>query len=116
MRVHRKRERKLRLDQRKKQEVLKRTGRLECEACAFEFEMAYGEWAEGPRINNLRKTQTQETREQPNRSTTHGQFGNCAASFVASRRTSRDTVCHALPSYGCPERAESPSGPLRTVS
>jgi hypothetical protein len=116
MRVHRKRERKLRLDQRKKQEVLKRTGRLECETCAFEFALAYGEWAEGPRVNNLRKTQTQGTKTPSRPRNACATRESCC--FLCS--FARDQPGHALPRFaklGMPRtHSELLSTPLRTVS
>ncbi len=42
----------------------------------------------------------------------HTQRKIVGASFVASARTSHGTVCHALPSLECPERAERPFSTL----
>lgn len=41
-RIHQKRERSAKLIQKKKQQVLKKTGKLECEVCGFDFEEFYG--------------------------------------------------------------------------
>jgi 5-methylcytosine-specific restriction enzyme A len=46
-RVHLQRERNREIVKRKKAEVLKRTGSLECEACSFEFKTKYGERGDG---------------------------------------------------------------------
>ena len=46
-RLHRARERSRRLVARKKASVLRSTGRLECGACGFDFERAYGKLGTG---------------------------------------------------------------------
>ena len=46
-RVHRRRERNRKLVARKKAAVLKREGKLECEACGFDFSIAYGKRGQG---------------------------------------------------------------------
>jgi 5-methylcytosine-specific restriction protein A len=46
-RVHRSRERSRKLVEQKKQSVLKHVGVLKCEACGFDFEVAYGERGKG---------------------------------------------------------------------
>ena len=46
-RVHLSRERNREIVKRKKLEVIKKTGKLECEACAFDFQKVYGERGKG---------------------------------------------------------------------
>ncbi len=46
-RIHRARERNQGLVRRKKQQVLRETGALRCEACGFDFAQAYGALGEG---------------------------------------------------------------------
>jgi 5-methylcytosine-specific restriction protein A len=46
-RIHQVRERNSALVQKKKQDVLKRTGRLACEVCEFDFQQTYGEHGNG---------------------------------------------------------------------
>ena len=45
--LHRTRERDTRITRKKKKDVLEKTGRLECEACGFDFQATYGELGEG---------------------------------------------------------------------
>lgn len=46
-RVHKSRERNRKIVKKKKAKVLKETGKLECEACGFDFAKTYGELGEG---------------------------------------------------------------------
>ena len=46
-RVHRKRERSIKLREAKKQRVLAEVGRLACEVCDLDFGERYGEWGKG---------------------------------------------------------------------
>ena len=46
-RLHRVRERDSRISKRKKEIVLKKTGRLQCEVCDFDFKRKYGDLGEG---------------------------------------------------------------------
>ena len=46
-RVHRYRERDSKIVKKKKQQVLKKTGKLECEGCGFNFKVNYGERGDG---------------------------------------------------------------------
>jgi 5-methylcytosine-specific restriction protein A len=46
-RLHRTRERNAQITKRKKEDVLRRHGRLRCEACAFDFEASYGDRGRG---------------------------------------------------------------------
>ena len=45
--IHRRRERSRKLIEQKKQEVLRKTNKLECECCSFDFEATYGERGRG---------------------------------------------------------------------
>ena len=45
--LHRTRERDTRITRKKKKDVLEKTGRMECEACGFDFQSTYGELGEG---------------------------------------------------------------------
>jgi len=46
-RIHQKRERSAKLIKKKKQQVLKQTGKLECEVCGFDYEKVYGKRGNG---------------------------------------------------------------------
>lgn len=46
-RIHQKRERSVKLTKKKKQQVLKKTGQLECEVCGFDYERRYGKHGKG---------------------------------------------------------------------
>ena len=46
-RIHQKRERSVKLVKKKKLQVLKKTGKLECEVCGFNYEKAYGKHGYG---------------------------------------------------------------------
>jgi 5-methylcytosine-specific restriction protein A len=46
-RIHEKRERSVKLVRMKKQQILKQTGKLECEACGFNYERMYGKHGRG---------------------------------------------------------------------
>ncbi len=46
-RIHQKRERSVKLVKKKKQQVLKKTGKLECEVCGFDYEKVYGKHGNG---------------------------------------------------------------------
>jgi 5-methylcytosine-specific restriction enzyme A len=45
--IHQKRERSTQLIQKKKKQLLKQTGKLECEACGFDYEKVYGNHGRG---------------------------------------------------------------------